>query len=252
MVRIILDRGENVMPELSQADILRIAICDDDPHMLTQLQDLTQTTLTDRWQLDIACYSEYHQMLADAGGFHIVLLDIQLADGNGIDLARKIAEVNPECHILFVSGYVCYVSDVYDVPHLCLVLKDQLQLQLPRFLRRAAEETVRRKDSVLTVKVNGESIRLNIAQIRFLEQRGHITYINLVNAQQLQVREKLAELSQTPELLRCHVSYAVNLRWVECMLDRDFLMHGGERVPISRANAKNAKAAFYRYLVDHT
>ena len=56
---------------------------------------------------------------------NIAVLVIQMPEENGIELSRKIQERNPACSIIFVS-------DVYEVPHLCMVLKEQLAVQLPK------------------------------------------------------------------------------------------------------------------------
>ena len=69
----------------------------------------------------------------------------------------------------------------------------------------------------------------------------------------MQSREKLDTLLEqvsSRELCRCHISFAVNLRWVESMRGRDFVLTGGETIPISRANLQASKTAFFRYLRD--
>lgn len=236
----------------NQKEALKIGICDDEPVMLEHLRELTYQILADRWNLEVECFPSYAQMRAAAKAYQILILDIQLEDGNGIELAKQVGGENPECQILFVSGFVQYVSDVYDVPHVCLVLKDQLQAQLPRFLIRAAEKISSQDQHTIEIRVKGSSLRLHTDQIRLMEQNGHVTYIYLANGNQLQTRGKLKELAKHPDFLQCHVSYAVNLNWVEALQEKDFRLRSGESIPISRANYRRTKEAFFRTLVERT
>ena len=243
------------MPNFSGMGKLKIAICDDNPLMLEKLRMVVEQTLSDQWDLEIAWDTSSQGLLEKKSEFQIVVLDIQLPEENGIAFAKKLIAHYPDCRIIFVSGFLRYVSDVYDVPHLGMVLKDQLQEQLPKFLLRAAEEVSALSEQTLTVSLKGEMQRLHISNIYFLERKGHITLIRLRSGQQVQSREKLDTLLaqvSSRDLCRCHISYAVNLRWVESMQGRDFILAGGESIPISRANMQAAKTAFFRYLRETT
>ena len=173
---------------------LKIAICDDNPLLLEKLRMVVEQTLSEQWDLEITWDTSPQGLLEKKSEFQIVVLDIQLPEGNGIAFAQKIIAQNPDCRIIFVSGFIRYVSDVYDVPHLGMVLKDQLREQLPKFLLRAAEEASALSEQTLTVNFKGEPQRLCISNIYFMERKGHITLIRLKSGQQVQSREKLDTL----------------------------------------------------------
>lgn len=239
------------MLEQLEKRILKIAICDDEPMMLEQLRTLTEQTLADFWELEITCYSSAQQLLEQLDHVMVAILDIQLPEQNGIELAKAITLQNPECHIIFVSGYVQYVSDVYEVSHFCMVLKDQMSMQLPKYLLRAADKLITQNAKQLTIKSKGLEQKVDWSLVRFLERRGHITYINLKNGEKLQTREKLDDLlkrASNRNICRCHISYAVNLQWVANMSNREFSLHDGEKIPISRTNKHAVREAFFRYL----
>lgn len=234
---------------------LKIAICDDNPLMLEKMRTVVVQALSAQWNLEITRDTSSQGLLEQKSEFQIVVLDIQLPEENGIAFAKKLIAQNPDCRIIFVSGFIHYVSDVYDVPHLGMVLKDQMQEQLPKFLLRAAEEVAALSEQTLTVSLKGKVQKLPVSNIYFLERKGHITHIRLKSGQLVQSREKLDTLLEqvsSRELCRCHISFAVNLRWVESMRGRDFVLTGGETIPISRANLQASKTAFFRYLRDTT
>ncbi len=239
------------MPGQTNKRSLRIAVCDDDPLMLERLRILAEQTLSPQWELTPVCETSPRRILEECGSFQIAILDIHLAGCSGIDVAKTLVAENPRCRLIFVSGFLRYVSDVYDVPHMCLILKDQLDEQLPRFLLRAAEETAAQAVNTLTVRIKGGHQQLRICDICFLERKEHTTFIHLRAGRCLQTREKLdALLSRMPtwQMCRCHISFAVNLQWAESIQGRDFVMRGGGIVPISRVNMRAAKEAFFRCL----
>lgn len=236
--------------ELQEEVTLRIAICDDDIPMLDRLRRMTEQVLDDQWETDIFCTDSPEELLEQSDRMQIALLDIQMPEENGIALAQKILEKAPGCQIIFVSGYIQFVSDVYDVPHMSMILKDQMDLQLPKYLLRAAE-ACRNQGWDLSFRVNGVEYTLNMEMVSFLERRGHITYITLQNGQQFQTREKLDTLlegKEHPCLCRCHVSFAVNLKWVASMREKEFVMANGDIVPISRVNKQMVKKQYFDYL----
>lgn len=230
---------------------LKILICDDEPVILQKLKTLTEDTFWDGWKTDIICTDSPQQLMSLAEDVSIAVLDIHLPEKTGIELASQILRKNPDCRIIFVSGYIRYVSDVYDVPHFCMVLKEQMDVQLPKFLLRAAQQITRKELNTLTLSSKGSVQTIDTKLIYYLERRGHTTYIKLKNGEHLKTREKLGEVVRNAmdgSLCRCHISYAVNLQWIRSMGKSDFTMQGGERIPISRSNKQLARDAYFRYL----
>lgn len=233
------------------AEKINVLICDDDPIILDKLLAIAQRTLHSRWNAAYLCVTGPDFLAKLTDEIHLAVLDIALGNENGILLARRLLDQYPDCCIVFVSGYPQYVSDVYDVPHLGMVLKDQLELQLPKFLLRAAESVQACREQTLSVPANRSVLRLNLSGILYLERKEHITFVYLVSGQEIRTRKKLGELLSQPccaSLCRCHVSYAVNLRHVTNLQGRNFVLTSGGLIPISRIYMQNAKAAYYGFI----
>lgn len=227
-----------------------LAICDDEVLSLNRLRQMADRTLGSQWELDIFCTDSPEKLLEKGDQVQIAILDILLPEQNGIALARRLLERNPRCSIIFVSGYVRFVSDVYDVPHLCMVLKDQVDAQLPKYLCRAASAATG-GDSRLVIRSKGLEQDVPVETICYLERRGHVTYINLQNGQQIQTREKLDGLLDrisSPYICRSHVSFAVNMQYVASMREKEFAMKNGEYAPISRTYKQTVKKQYFDYL----
>lgn len=230
---------------------LHIAVCDDDPLMLERLAAITQKSLSAQHTCHIHRASSPVQLLALEGPLHLAVLDIELPEGDGITLAGDILHKFPACQVLFVSGYVRYVSDVYDVPHICLILKDRLEQQLPKFLLRAAAAAVSNAGKKLMLK----DFSVPVADISYMERQGHWTYIYLSDGTLHRTREKLTDLTQraaNPVLCRCHISYVVNLAHIKVLEHGQLTLQSDQILPVSRPYRKAVKSAFFQYLADHT
>lgn len=230
---------------------LKILICDDDPIILERLLHISRDTLSPSWNTSFLCTTDPASPSVTVEDIQIAVLDIVLVNENGILLAQKLLQQNPDCQIVFVSGYPRYVSDVYDVPHLGMVLKDQLELQLPKFLLRAVKSLQMLQEKTLSVPVNRSLLQLNLSSILYLERRAHTTSVYLITGKEIRTRAKLGELlSQVcvEWLCRCHVSYVVNLCHVASLEGRSFILVNGEHIPISRVYLQNVKAAYYRFI----
>ena len=230
---------------------LNIAVCDDEPIMLQKLDSLCHQILDDTYRLNISAAQTPEALLHSQEIFQIALLDVELLETSGIDLARQLLEQNPACRILFVSGFVHVVSDVYDVPHFCFILKDQLEEKLPKFLSHVAQICAEEAGKVLQIKTGKTLQSIPIKEILFLERRGHYTYISLHNGTILEVKEKLAALHDSlgnADFVRCHISYLVNIRYVRRMEDRTLILENGEQIPVSLPHEREVRACFFRYI----
>lgn len=233
---------------------LNIVICDDEPIMVEQLVALCNSTLEEVCAAKICTAQSPGELLTVDIPFHIAILDVQLMESNGIELARAIFLRNPGCRVIFVSGFLHAVSEVYEVPHFCFILKDQLAQQFPRFLKRAAQEAVVEAGQTLLIQSGKQTEKWALADISVLERRGHWTYITASGGREIKTKEKLGDLLRrmsAANFCRCHISYAVNLRHVQTLELRTFVMTTGEKIPISRPNEQAAREAFFRYIKDH-
>lgn len=230
---------------------LNIGICDDQAPMVTRLEKMCREILEERYLLQIDTALTAADLLAKENPFQIALLDVQLLETTGIELARQIILRNPRCRIIFVSGYLQAVSEVYEVPHFCFVLKDQLEEEMPKFLMRAAELCAQEAGEIVLVASGRKMLEITLADIVLIERRGHWSYLNMTDGTIVQTKEKLADLLariRSGNFLRCHVSYVINLQFVASLEGRTFTMRTGAAVPISRPNEGECRDTYFRYL----
>ena len=105
--------------------MLQIAICDDDPEMRRQLYQYTlRLTHKQADQVRIVTFSRGEELLANMPkGLDILLLDIDLGDENGVEVARRIRQENEDVNIVFITNLPQYAVQGYKVRAFGYLLK---------------------------------------------------------------------------------------------------------------------------------
>lgn len=177
---------------------------------------------------------------------HIAILDIELGDSSGIQIARQLNDRFSQCQIIFLSAYSMHASEVYQAKHIWFVLKNRMEEFLPQALAKAIAALGRNEDNpCITVKRKRTYQKVAVDQIYHLERIAHQTRICTVNAPIL-VRQSPDELLQgLPAgcFIRCHQSYWVNASKISAYANNEFHLLDGSVIPVSRTFKKEALAA---------
>lgn len=99
---------------------LSVGICDDDIEEQLALKKMLEQYMFAQ-DMDIPCrtFSSGFDLLNDynkPGDFHVLFLDVEMPDMNGLDLAKKIKTcIEQNVYIIFVSNYPQYMQDSFRV-----------------------------------------------------------------------------------------------------------------------------------------
>lgn len=235
---------------------LTIALCDDKPEVLKRTEQLLQKQLADiphRIQT-FSCAADLLQF-AQQQPLRLAVLDIQLPEGNGIQLAQRLLALQPACQIIFLTAYISYCQDVYDVDHIAFVLKEEMDTRLPVAAARAIsrQKTVApayAAHTLLTLGRPGAAVQILQENIRYLERSVRTTWVRTLDdsAATPEKLEKLLEMLDPIEFCQTHKSFAIHWPYVERYEKDRLQMAGGGVVPISRHYAVQVRRSFMAYL----
>lgn len=96
----------------------RIAVCDDDPVFLEETTNLILNYQFEKdMNLTLSSFKSSQSLLTNfrhANDYHIVFLDIEMPEPNGIELASIIrSSIDRHVFIVFVSSYPEYMHDSF-------------------------------------------------------------------------------------------------------------------------------------------
>ncbi len=128
----------------------RIAVLDDDGRELHKTEEMLSRygETHPQYTLQITCFQEIKPFMdAVCGGageeeraFDVLLMDVYLPDGNGIDSAKILREKGYEGVIIFKSSSPDDMVEAYSVDALCYLMKPVSQEEFDRAMDKAVKE----------------------------------------------------------------------------------------------------------------
>lgn len=237
--------------------MFRILICDDDPVFLEFLRQEVRLALK---RTSIQATIQIYQGMGDIPdellrNCDIAFLDIDFSQEKytGIDIARKIRRVHNKSIIIFVTNYIEYAPDGYEVQAFRYVLKNEVHEKLERYLIDAISSL----DSIqetFQINLSGEIISIPIEDILYIESNLHTVNIYVQKREQSthKIYSYYASLSSVEEMLttkgflRIHKSYLVNMRHIRKYQCHEALLDNGVALRVSEKNYAEQKR---RYLL---
>lgn len=170
--------------------------------------------------------------------FDILLLDIEMGEISGMELARRLRRDNGSAQIVFVTGFPDFMAEGYDVSALHYLLKPVSPERLSEVLDRAAAN-LSRTEKRLRVVFDRQVNLVPFDRILYVEAQKQYVLIHTQN-EEYRMKASLGEVQEELDgrFFRCQRSFLVNLCHVERIGTRFVTLRNGEEVPISRGAAE--------------
>lgn len=228
----------------------RFAICDDNPADADYV-----ASLVEGWNkgaghlLELEKFPSAEAFLfayEEDGSFDVLFLDIEMGDMSGVELAKKLRRMGAGLQIVFVTGYMEYIAEGYDVEALHYLIKPVTGEKLEAVLNRAVERLRNREHALLLALPEGR-IRVSLHEIRYLEVLKN--YVTIHADGDYSVKRTLNELEKELDesFYRIHRSYIVNLRFVRKITRAEVELKDGTVLPLSRKLYEGLNQAMIRY-----
>ena len=173
-------------------------------------------------------------------------MDIEMGDMSGVELAKRLRQMGAGLQIVFLTGYMEYIAEGYDVEALHYLIKPVAQEKLGAVLDRAVER-LKTRENVLLLSLPDGVVRLPLYEIRYLEVMKN--YVTLHAVEEYSVKRSLSELTKELDesFYRIHRSYIVNLRFVKRITRTEVTLKDGAALPLSRKLYDGLNQALIKY-----
>ena len=93
---------------------MKILCLDDEPLALKMLEQAVKTAKPDA---EITAFRKQAELIAEAerNGCDVAFLDIHMRGMTGVEVAKRLKEINPKMNIIFVTGFSDYKGDAMDM-----------------------------------------------------------------------------------------------------------------------------------------
>lgn len=236
--------------------VVRVIICDDDEFFLEKLRKSIDSVLQG---MNVIAKIHTYSRMEDIGqpilaSCDIALLDIDFAHtrSNGLDIARKLREERKDAIIIFVTNFIEYAPEGYEVQAFRYVLKLDVESKLKDYLQQAITQ-LQSVCETLKIKVNGEIIDIPLKSILYIESQLRQVLIHVQRDSSGKAIKKyscyasLAEMEKQLEpqgFLRIQKSYLVNMAHLQRFQCKGAYLANGTILPVSEKNYAELKEKY--------
>ena len=229
-----------------------IAICDDEQNQIQYIKGIVSAWAETSGHFP--AFAEFPSAeaflfdYAENRNYDILLLDIEMAKMNGIDLAKKVREGNNRVQIVFITGYPDFMSEGFEVAALHYLMKPVKKEKLFSVLDRAVDN-IAKSPRFLLLPMGKETLRVYAEDIRYAESDGH--YILLHTGKEThRLRMTIPEIEKElgEGFFRTGRSFVVGLKYVVRITKTTVYLEDGTEVPLGKGLYDDMNKALIRYL----
>lgn len=228
---------------------MRVAICDDDKVSCAKLRRLI---LEQEPDCEVVCFYTGRQFLEKKQCFDILLLDIQMEEMSGIEVARALRISQENTILIFVTALKEYAPEAFEVSAFHYLLKPIAPEKFCKVFENACREV--RKQAALSgeqlfFQTKLKSYRVQKNEILYVESKKRKVEVHTLSdcfavyATMKHMEERLGKI-----FYRCHRGYLVNLAYVTEYGPGTVRLSTGEIVYMAREKYSEFVRAYTEYL----
>lgn len=238
--------------------MINIAICEDNEIEKSLLETYINEVMNEKLgkQLidtyKIYSYSSGKEMLEtlETHKYHLVFLDMYMGDILGIEVAKKLREVDGQTIIIFATSSTDFAVEGYEVRAFHYLVKPIMKLQAIGAIEAAINHIVEKEDRYVLLPIQEGLIKIKVQDIYCIECVGRKTLVSILgdsvtctyNINTLE--EKLDHLG----FIRCHRSFIVNLKYIKFLKNGVIIMENEQEILLSKYRQKEVKVRLAEFL----
>ena len=229
--------------------MLKIGICDDEPILLDEIRQNLDNTLTEQRIFSlVSSFTSARNLLyeiKDGKHFDLLLLDIEMPDLSGMELARQVHDLLPDTLIIFITAHYKYAIDSYELNIFRYIPKNQLSERLPHAIRDAAAILEIQNTDTFIINSQNHFERIPVKDILYIEKEGKNAVFHVLSRSEApHIRRSLADVyaELNPEEFQfIERGYIVNLQHISSISNSDCILTDQTRLPIAQSRLCEVK-----------
>lgn len=223
--------------------MINVTICDDEKIYIDMATDILKSTNAD---FDILTYSSGYDMLNNVPSTilsGIFIIDIELPDINGLEVAKNIRSKSSYAIIIFLTNYDDYVFDGYKVGALRYVRKEKMGEELLEALLKAID-LIEEVEAYIIVDVANTATKIYLSNIVYLEKYKKYVEIHLNNGEVVKNRCTLSDVMSMINhsyFIEIRKGVVVNAQHIKQLEGLKLVMDNNATHYISRNKIKDVK-----------
>lgn len=234
---------------------MNIVVCDDDIQILSKIEALINECYRgeeNRYSCDVFLSGEelLKHLNTDFNRYQIYILDIEMNNVTGLQIAAAIREKNMSAIIIFVTSHKELMQEAFDVLAFHFLVKPLDEEKTKKVLLRAIEYLNLRK-CIYQFKKGKKINSLFYEQIIYFESIKRQTCIHASNNLYYYygTLKQIIDVIDLQLFVQVHNSFIVNMEYIETVDGECVIMRTGERITITKKFYKSFNAAYRNYIL---
>ena len=230
---------------------MNIAICDDSETDALAAKEVIRNTLTElHIRADIECYLSAKgiesKLLKHNGQPDILILDIDMPDVSGLQLAKKIRAVNLNLIIIFLSNHEEFVFKAIEFQPFRYIRKIKMETEMPVAIRSAVRIIEIQKDRHIILDTDDGEVKVMMSEIVYFEtdKRKRKLSVHLTNNRAMLVKKTISEFQSVlnhEKYIMIHRGCVVNADYIKKLGNNIIVLDNDEKLIISRPRTKEVR-----------
>lgn len=229
--------------------MLFIAICDDEEYFCLKEQEfITQYLSKKNQKVQIDRYASGEELLEQGDAvakYDIIFLDVNMDRLDGVETARRIRKFSNRNFIVFVTAFVQYAVNGYEVDAVRCVIKDERYEDRLTECMDAILKRIQGKKDTITLPFQEGTRELSLANLVYVESQLHKLIFHVENEEakvytMYEKLDKIDEILQEAGFCRTHQSFLVNLQYIQRLERYSVWLTDGSCLGISKARYNDA------------
>ena len=231
----------------------RVGLCDDEKRMLK---------INNHFMMEID--EEYEEFTLDLINFmagkdmveymkreplDIAILDVDMIGMDGMEVAKKLKEINEDIVVFFITGHSEFAVEAFDVDAIGYVMKpvdkEKLERTLLKAVTKVRELKGRTKQRELVITVNNLKKRIPVDDIIYIE-RVQTQCVIVTKREEYRVYDTITDLVDKvgEGFVRASQSFILKISEISKVTYKEATLKNGLVVSLGRGFTKEVKKAF--------
>lgn len=233
---------------------MKMAICDNNKRFIRQLEKYVS-----HYERECDCNFVVYEFLDGENLFEfcqenpdidIIFLDVVFTHSNGIDIAKRIRNLNQRVKIIFISSYEKYAVEGYGIDADGYLIKPLAYPKVKEKLNDTVRKINKNHEGFYLDATNKGKVLLQYDDIVYIETYLKHTRIHTRNENFLSFTKmkEYDERLKSHGFCRCHAAYIVNLGYIHRIDSLTIVLKDRTEIPISKSRKKELMSAFTDYI----
>jgi len=237
---------------------VKVAVCDDESVILRDTIFLVENII-EKNGYEVFCegFNDANSLLKsvekEKQSFDIYILDIEINGVNGVEIAKKIRELQKYSIIIFLTNYDNWMKDAFEVQAFNYILKYEKNKKLEKVIEKSLKY-MKDSEKVYYFKQGKSLTSISYNDIYYFESQKRKMKICTNNEEYFyyDIFKEVESRVDSNIFTRVHISFLVNMNHILSFNGKSIILDNKDLVPVSRSYLATFNETYMKYLKDRS